>query len=132
MVVEIALLQAKAGMAAQLGEGLRAARPVIARAAGYRDSVFYRGLEEPDSFILRVEWDTLEAHMRGFRESPLLAEWRSHPPFALQRRADGGGPGFAAGTGGDLGVDVRFEVGVGAAGAAAHAIGAQRRGQGRR
>ena len=78
MVVEIALLQAKAGLAAQLGDGLRAARPVIAGAPGYRDSVFYQGLEEPDSFILRIEWDSLDAHMRGFRESPLLAEWRSH------------------------------------------------------
>ena len=78
MVVEIALLKAKAGASEQLREGLLQARPVIARAAGYRASVFYRGIEEPDSFILRVEWDTLDAHLRGFRESPLLAEWRSH------------------------------------------------------
>jgi heme-degrading monooxygenase HmoA len=78
MVVEIAHLQARPGMAAQLREGLRAARPVIARAAGYRDSVFYQGLEEPDAFILRVEWATLEAHIPCFREGPLLAEWRSH------------------------------------------------------
>lgn len=78
MVVEIALLKAKAGALEQLREGLRAARPVIARAAGYRDSVFYQGVEEPDSFILRVEWETLESHMQGFRQGPLLAEWRSH------------------------------------------------------
>jgi heme-degrading monooxygenase HmoA len=78
MVVEIALLKAKPGAAELLREGLRAARPVIARAAGYRGSVFYQGIEEPESFILRVEWETVEAHMRDFREGPLLAEWRSH------------------------------------------------------
>jgi heme-degrading monooxygenase HmoA len=78
MVVEIALVRAKVGAAFQLRDGLRAARPVIARAGGYRGSVFYQGLESPESFILRVEWDTLDAHMRDFRQGPLLAEWRSH------------------------------------------------------
>ncbi len=78
MVVEIALLKAKAGAAGPVRDGLRAARPVIARAPGYRGSVFYQGIESPETFILRVEWDTLEAHIPRFRESPLLAEWRSH------------------------------------------------------
>src|SRR5690349_13465060 len=78
MVVEIALLKAKPGSEAQLRDGLRAARPVIAHAAGYLGSGFYAGIEEPDSFILRVEWETIAAHIPGFRESPLLAEWRSH------------------------------------------------------
>jgi heme-degrading monooxygenase HmoA len=78
MVVEIALLIAKAGAADELRDGLQAARPVIARAVGYRGSVFYQGVESPESFILRIEWDTLEAHMRDFRQSALLTEWRSH------------------------------------------------------
>jgi heme-degrading monooxygenase HmoA len=78
MIVEIALLTAKEGAAEQLREGLRAGRPVIARAAGYLDSVFYQGLEEPEAFILRVEWESLDAHIRDFRGGPLLAEWRSH------------------------------------------------------
>ena len=78
MVVEIAVLKAKPGAAEQLREGLRAARPVIARAAGYRSSIFYQGIEEPESFILRVEWETLEAHMQDFRQSSLLQEWRSY------------------------------------------------------
>jgi heme-degrading monooxygenase HmoA len=78
MVVEIALLRAKAGAADRLRDGLRSARPVIARAPGYLSSVFYQGIESPESFILRVEWKTLEDHIPGFREGPLLAEWRSH------------------------------------------------------
>ena len=67
MVVEIAILKARVGAADQLRDGLRAARPVIARAEGYRGSVFYQGVEHPESFVLQVEWDTVEAHMLGFR-----------------------------------------------------------------
>ena len=78
MVVEIALLKAKPGAEAELREGLRAARPVIARATGYRGSVFYQGIEEPESIILRVEWESVDVHMLGFRAGPLFAEWRSH------------------------------------------------------
>src|SRR5450631_553405 len=77
MFVEIALLKAKSGDAERLREGLRAARAVIASATGYRGSVFYQGVESPESFILRVEWETLEAHMQGFRQGPRFAEWRS-------------------------------------------------------
>ena len=78
MIVEIALLTAKPGLQDQVREGLRAARPVIARAPGYLDSVFHQGIEEPGSFILRIEWETLEAYRESFRQSQLLAEWRSH------------------------------------------------------
>jgi heme-degrading monooxygenase HmoA len=78
MIVEIVLLKAKEGAADSLRDGLRAAQAVIAQAAGYRSSTFHRGIEEPDAFLLRIEWDTMEAHMRGFREGPLHAEWRGH------------------------------------------------------
>ena len=55
MIVEIALLTAKPGLQHQVRDGLRAARPVIARMPGYVDSVFHQGLEEPESFILRID-----------------------------------------------------------------------------
>ena len=75
MVVEIALLKAQAGMVDSLRDALRVARPVIARAPGYVASVFHQGIEEPTSFILRIEWASLDDHLR-FRDTPLLAEWR--------------------------------------------------------
>lgn len=28
------------------------------------------GVEEPENYILRIEWDSLEGHERGFRSSP--------------------------------------------------------------
>lgn len=78
MVVEIVHLIAKDGCNADLREALRTARGIIATAPGYLNSVFHQGVEEPEAFLLRIEWETLEAHYR-FRETPLLAEWRQ--PF---------------------------------------------------
>jgi hypothetical protein len=46
--------------------------------AAKKGSEFCQGAESPNAFILRVEWETLEAHVPGFRQSPLLTEWRSH------------------------------------------------------
>jgi heme-degrading monooxygenase HmoA len=78
MIFEIALLTARPGLQDQVRDGLRAARPVIARMPGYVDSVFHQGLEEPESFVLRIAWQTREAYTESFRQVELLTEWRSH------------------------------------------------------
>ena len=28
------------------------------------------GIEDPDNYVLRIEWDSLEGHEQGFRQSP--------------------------------------------------------------
>jgi heme-degrading monooxygenase HmoA len=78
MIVELAILRARPGTADQMRTGLQAARAVIARAEGYRGSTFHQGIEDPQRFVLRIEWDTVEAHTEGFRGGPLFPEWRSH------------------------------------------------------
>jgi heme-degrading monooxygenase HmoA len=78
MIVEIALLTAKPGLEDEVREGLRAGRPAIARMPGYVDSVFHQGLEQPASFVLRIEWETLAAYTESFDQKELLAEWRRH------------------------------------------------------
>lgn len=77
MIVEFALLHAQPGKAPELREAFQTARPVIAQAPGYLGSLFHQGIEEPHSFILRIEWVSLEAHLR-FRETALLGQWRGH------------------------------------------------------
>ncbi len=32
-----------------------------------------QGVEEPDNFIVRIEWDSIEGHERGFRKGPHFA-----------------------------------------------------------
>lgn len=78
MIVEIAILRAKEGQADAMRQGLQAARAVISQAQGYRGSVFQQDIEDPQRFILRIEWDSVEAHMVGFREGPLFPQWRVH------------------------------------------------------
>jgi heme-degrading monooxygenase HmoA len=34
-----------------------------------------RGVEEPEHFIVRIEWDSLEGHEQGFRGSPRFGEF---------------------------------------------------------
>jgi quinol monooxygenase YgiN len=29
-----------------------------------------QGVEEPDNFVVRIEWDTMEGHLTGFRGGP--------------------------------------------------------------
>lgn len=32
-----------------------------------------QGVEEPDNFIVRIEWDSVEGHEQGFRKGPHFA-----------------------------------------------------------
>ncbi|MGD0808529.1 MAG: antibiotic biosynthesis monooxygenase family protein [Acidimicrobiales bacterium] len=34
-----------------------------------------RGMEEPEHFVVRIEWDSVEGHERGFRTSTRFAEF---------------------------------------------------------
>ncbi len=60
------------------------ALPIIEGAAGCRGASVRRQLEDPSTFLLLVEWDSVAAHMEGFRQSPAFAQWRSltHPFYA--------------------------------------------------
>jgi len=34
-----------------------------------------RGTEEPEHFVVRIEWDSIEGHEQGFRSSPQFGEF---------------------------------------------------------
>lgn len=36
-----------------------------------------RGVEEPEHFVVRIEWDSVEGHEQGFRSSPRFGEFFS-------------------------------------------------------
>jgi len=52
------------------------ARPVISAAPGCGGARLLRGIERPSTFLLLVEWESVEAHMERFRNSPAFTEWR--------------------------------------------------------
>lgn len=77
MVLEHALITIKPGTAAEFESAMFHARRVIASAGGFISMELHRGVEEPDRYLLLVEWETLDDHMVGFRESDAFVEWRS-------------------------------------------------------
>ena len=34
-----------------------------------------RGVEDPESYIVRIEWDSVEGHEQGFRKSPEFGDF---------------------------------------------------------
>ena len=34
-----------------------------------------RGVEQPEHFVVRIEWDSIEGHEQGFRSSPGFGEF---------------------------------------------------------
>ncbi len=78
MVLEIAQYIAQPGKAEEFQAGLLKGAEVIRRAKGCRTVTTHRQIEDPNAFILTIEWETLEDHTVGFRGSPQFAEYRSH------------------------------------------------------
>ncbi len=76
MVLEIAEFNAQPGKADELSAGLLRGIEVIRRADGMRSIAFRRCIEDPNRFILEIEWETLEHHTVGFRGGPLFPEYR--------------------------------------------------------
>jgi heme-degrading monooxygenase HmoA len=77
MILERALFPIKPGMAAQFATAFGQARKLLEATPGFLKLEMRQGIEAPDTFILLVWWDSVEAHMQGFRESPRIHEWRA-------------------------------------------------------
>jgi heme-degrading monooxygenase HmoA len=88
MVIEVAILEAQPGQGDAMEAGLAAARAVISQAAGYRHSLFHRGIENRDRFVLYITWESVADHGERFRKGPLFAQWRSHFGHLMQGTPD--------------------------------------------
>ena len=53
------------------------AKEFIASMAGFRSLRLSRCVEQPNRYLLLVEWDRLEDHTEGFRGSPEYKQWRA-------------------------------------------------------
>ncbi len=75
-VVEHAVISVVPGQEAQFEAAFVEARQVISSADGCRWVQLGRGIERPSSYLLLVGWDSLDAHLTGFRGSDLFVRWR--------------------------------------------------------
>jgi heme-degrading monooxygenase HmoA len=77
VITEHALLPVIPGQEAEFIETMDRAKAIIAASPGFVSLRVSRCLEQPSNFLLLVEWETLEAHTEGFRNSDAYQEWRS-------------------------------------------------------
>lgn len=74
---EHALLPVVPGQEEAFETAFARAQPIIASMPGFRSLSLSRSVESPGTYLLLVEWDTLEDHTVGFRGSPEYQQWRA-------------------------------------------------------
>jgi heme-degrading monooxygenase HmoA len=76
MVFEAAILNVIPGEEAAFEAALKVARPLIAATPGFVAIDVRRCMETANQYLLLVQWETLEAHTVGFRQSDRFPRWR--------------------------------------------------------
>ena len=76
MILERAIFSVQPGSEDDFEAAMEQAKEVISQSAGFRSFRLQQGIEHPSSYLLLVEWDSVEDHMQGFRESQLFVRWR--------------------------------------------------------
>jgi heme-degrading monooxygenase HmoA len=97
-VTEHALLNVIPGQEEEFLATMERAKALIAASPGFRGLRVKRGVESPSTFLLLVEWESLEAHTEGFRGSAAYEEWRAllhhfYDPFPVVEHFEVGGEG---------------------------------------
>lgn len=76
MILEIAQFAVRPGTADEFAAAVQEALPLVRATEGLQTVRLVRGIESPDRFVLLIEWDTVEAHTEGFRQSDRYPRWR--------------------------------------------------------
>jgi quinol monooxygenase YgiN len=105
MVVEYVRYHVDAARGEEFERAYAAAGRLLAASSHCLAYEVARGVEDPASYVVRIEWDSVEGHEQGFRRSPAFPEFLSAvKPFyddieemrhyeALLDSADGGPEG---------------------------------------
>jgi heme-degrading monooxygenase HmoA len=76
MVLEIADIAVKPGTEEQFTDAVREGIKYVSDTPGFGSARLTRSVESPSRFVLLIEWDSIEAHNVGFRESENFTRWR--------------------------------------------------------
>ena len=77
MILEHAILDVVPGEETAFEGAFDEAKHIIASMAGFRSLRVSRCIEQPNRYLLLVEWDRLEDHTEGFRGSSEYEQWRA-------------------------------------------------------
>jgi heme-degrading monooxygenase HmoA len=82
MVIEHAILKLDPDRIGESDEALAGAIHLIKSSPGCRSVKLTRSIEFPGTYVLLIEWDSIEDHTVGFRGSEVFATWRANiSPF---------------------------------------------------
>lgn len=76
MILEVAILNVKSDLTNEFEDAFSKAQQIICKMKGYISHELKKCLEVPNRYILLVNWETLEDHTIGFRESKEYQEWK--------------------------------------------------------
>jgi heme-degrading monooxygenase HmoA len=77
MILEIATFDIKEDKITEFREVIEPAKEIIRQSKGFVSIEFRQCIEKPTQFLAFIQWQTLEDHTVGFRESTLFIEWRA-------------------------------------------------------
>jgi len=88
MILEVAILDVKAEKVIEFEPTFKEASKIISSMKGYLSHELKKCMETKNRYILLVNWETLEDHTVGFRESYEYQEWKVllhdfYDPFPL-------------------------------------------------
>jgi heme-degrading monooxygenase HmoA len=88
MILEVAILNVKIGQEKQFELDFTTAGQFISSIKGYVSHSLRKCLEQENKYILLVDWENLEDHTIGFRQSPQYIEWKKllhhyYDPFPI-------------------------------------------------
>ena len=77
MVLEVAILDVKPNQEKDFEEAFSKAQSIIASIDGYISHQLQQCIEKPNRYILLVNWEAIEDHTIGFRQSAKYQEWKT-------------------------------------------------------
>lgn len=76
MILEVAILKVKKGLEKQFIVDFKKAGQFISSIKGYVNHSLKKCIEQDNQYILLVNWEKLENHTIGFRQSTQYLEWK--------------------------------------------------------
>jgi heme-degrading monooxygenase HmoA len=88
MIVEVVMAEVRPSTEADYVSAFREASTHLRTVPGYVTHDLRRSLETPHRFGFTITWESVEAHMVGFRNSPQYQQWkrllhRFYDPFPV-------------------------------------------------
>ncbi len=77
MILEVAILDVKLTQEKEFEKAFEQAKKIISSMKGYVSHQLQKCIEKPNRYLLLVNWEKLEDHTIGFRQSQEYQEWKN-------------------------------------------------------